>query len=143
LAWLVSHASDVKLDVHLFGLGNGVRVKQGAKTSTLEEVVVPATDQEDNSIPNSQASWNAGIRYADGRGLVFPVYDVTFVVEGFVSPLTATLKQELTNAGKSISLAEVLTYESRLPKDSANHPRYNPLFSALRAMGLLKPWSIR
>lgn len=138
MAWLVSHASDAKFDVHLFGLGNGVRVKEGAKTSTLEKIVVPATDQEDNSIPNSQAPGNAGIRYADGRIHVFPVHDVTFVVEGFVSPLTATLKQELTNAGKSISLAELLTYEPKLPKDSADRPRYNPLLSALRAMGLFE-----
>jgi len=111
---------------------------QGPKTSITQNIVIPATDQEDNSIPNSKAGRNVGIRYADGRIYLFPGYDVTFVVKGFVSPLTATLKQELTNAGKTISLAELLTYETRLPKDGANRPRYNPLLSALRAMGLFE-----
>jgi hypothetical protein len=138
VTWLVMHASDVKFDANLYGLGNGVRVRQEPKTSITQEIVIPATDQEDNSIPNSKAARNAGIRYADGRIYLFPGYDVTFVVEGFVSPLTATLKQELTNAGKTISLAELLTYETRLPKDGANRPRYNPLLSALRAMGLFE-----
>jgi hypothetical protein len=138
VAWMVDHAADMKFDANLFGLGVGVRVDSGPKTSIAQEVVLSATNQQDNSTPNAAAPGNAGIRYADGRVYVFPSHEVVFVVEGFVSPLRATLKEEFTNANQAISLAELQTYDARLPKDSAGRTQYNPLLSALRAVGLFE-----
>jgi len=135
VVWMVDHAAEMKFDANLFGRGIGVRVASGPKTSVTQDVVVSATDQQDNSKPNSAAPGNAGIRYTDGRVYVFPGHEVIFVVQGFVSPLRATLKEEFTSGNQGASLAELQTYDARLPKDFAARTQYNPLLSVLRAFG--------
>jgi hypothetical protein len=133
VAWMVDKAAEIRFDPTVVGMGVGVRVANGPKTSLTQDVLVAATDQEDNSTPNSVATDNAGIRYTDGR--IFPGLEVDFVVEGFVSPLRATLKEEFESTNRAISLAELQTYDVKLPKDSTGRTEYNALLSALRAMG--------
>lgn len=135
VVWMMNHATEMRFDANLFGRGIGVRVASGPKKSVTQDIVVSATDQEDNSTPNTDAPANAGIRYTDGRVYVHSDYEVIFAVEGFVSPLRATLKEEFTSGNRPISLAELQTYDAKLPKDSAGRTRYNPLLSAFRAMG--------
>ena len=143
------------IESQISGMGVGERVDMFG-SDEFQSDLVPAEDQADNQIPNTEAVKNQYLRYAYGdvtwkTGQGAEPSILNLCAEGFTSPLRCTWESwpaflayiagstlVTKAAALQIDIGQYVRKSSNLPAPYKTKPSFNTALSAFRAFGMME-----